>query len=275
MSQTIQQTESSRLIYGRPLTELATRPSRSADRTMKYMGYVAEYSPLHPACSKAGYVAQHRLEAEHYLLRFLSPKEVVHHEDLDRTNNHPANLWVFPSQAAHMRHHKRNCPRYDAGLAARVLPLAESARSSMQDAARELGVSVSTVRALVDVHGIQWKSAAVRDISEMSVREALSGRSTLEAALALGVNHQTLRNRFPHLLEKRAPPGFLESHKEEIRSLATHTRADDIAERLGVCGETVRVAIRRWARIKPGAWSGVSAFQQSRLGLGRPPRRKA
>lgn len=47
----------------------------------------------------------HRTVAEAVLGRTLRPGEVVHHEDQNKLNNHPANLIVFPSQSEHVRHH--------------------------------------------------------------------------------------------------------------------------------------------------------------------------
>ena len=43
-------------------------------------------------------------------------------------------------------------------------------------------------------------------LPEDRVRAALQGRSTAEAAALLGIHHQTLRNRYPHLLSKRRSP---------------------------------------------------------------------
>lgn len=53
---------------------------------------------------------EHRVVAERALGRPLLPGEVVHHEDLDIKNNRPSNLIVFPSQAAHAKHHKLDHP---------------------------------------------------------------------------------------------------------------------------------------------------------------------
>lgn len=261
--------------YGRPLTEVAPTPSRSAGRTLPYKGYLVEYAPDHPGPKYWGHVFQHRLVAEATLGRLLTRREVVHHEDRCKTNNDPANLWVFPDQAAHSRHHKRDsyCHRLD--LAERLLPLAQDPRCSRVQAGRELGVDQQTVKAICQTHGIRWVSAAVRQLAEPVVREALQGRTTQEAAEVLGVSHQTLRSRFGHLLLKRAAAGSLEPHREVIRGLATSTRADALGRRYGVNPETVKMAIRRWAQQEPGAWSSVVAYQRSRRGLGRPPRRKA
>lgn len=75
-----------------------------------------------------GKVHEHRVVAEQVLGRKLLRGEVVHHEDLDRTNNAPFNLIVFKSQAAHARHHKLNhlgrpcdCPCLRLGVMQDVL----------------------------------------------------------------------------------------------------------------------------------------------------------
>lgn len=48
---------------------------------------------------------EHRAVAERVLQRKLHPREVVHHDDLNKQNNDPSNLIVFVSQAQHARHH--------------------------------------------------------------------------------------------------------------------------------------------------------------------------
>jgi len=47
----------------------------------------------------------HRMIAEEYLKRELSPDEIVHHKDLNKKNNDPCNLAVFPNQSFHARCH--------------------------------------------------------------------------------------------------------------------------------------------------------------------------
>jgi len=48
----------------------------------------------------------HRLVAERVLGRPLTADEIVHHKDLNRHNNEPSNLVVFPNQSMHSKCHQ-------------------------------------------------------------------------------------------------------------------------------------------------------------------------
>ena len=77
-------------------------------------GYAYKRTPGHPNGTKHGnYVAVHRLVVEDKIGRLLLQNEVVDHIDGDITNNHPDNLRVFESNAAHLRETlKGKCPNW-------------------------------------------------------------------------------------------------------------------------------------------------------------------
>lgn len=58
-------------------------------------GYRCVLRPDHPRSMHTGYVYEHILVAEKYLGRNLNNNEVVHHLDLDRSNNRKENLLVL------------------------------------------------------------------------------------------------------------------------------------------------------------------------------------
>ena len=71
-------------------------------RVIDKSGYVLLSAPDHPNRDRHGYVREHRLVMEAQLGRYLSRLEVVDHIDGNTSNNDPANLRVFPSNAAHL-----------------------------------------------------------------------------------------------------------------------------------------------------------------------------
>lgn len=75
--------------------------------------YILLYMPKHPLANKSGYVQQHRYIMELTLGRYLLPSEVVHHIDLDKTNNDINNLLLFNSQGDHIRFHNYGYPEKD------------------------------------------------------------------------------------------------------------------------------------------------------------------
>lgn len=69
-------------------------------------GYVLIHNPTHHRAEKNGLVYEHVLVAEQKLGRLLKDLEVVHHEDENRKNNNPENLFVFATNSDHARFHK-------------------------------------------------------------------------------------------------------------------------------------------------------------------------
>ncbi len=80
-----------------------------------HCGYYWIYLPSHPFATKDGYIREHRLIAEQYLLTeefsieidgklYLSPDFEVHHKDLNKLNNDPLNLQIL-SKSDHQKLH--------------------------------------------------------------------------------------------------------------------------------------------------------------------------
>ena len=90
-------------------------PLWKSDKRLSSYGYVLVRSPNHPFRNGDGFVFEHRLVAEKYLLtdensieidgvRYLKPELEVHHKDKNRQNNDPDNLVVL-TKSEHMRLH--------------------------------------------------------------------------------------------------------------------------------------------------------------------------
>ncbi len=62
------------------------------------------YTPDHPFANRQGYVYQHRLVVEKHLGRYLTADEIIHHIDLDPTNNVLENLMVLSASEHGMLH---------------------------------------------------------------------------------------------------------------------------------------------------------------------------
>ena len=67
-------------------------PYKGEYTVLSTYGYIYDYLPSHPGCTKKGYVMQHRLVMEEYLGRYLDKDEIVHHIDEIRDNNFIENL---------------------------------------------------------------------------------------------------------------------------------------------------------------------------------------
>ena len=89
--------------------------SWKSDERISYYGYKLIRSLEHPFKNADGFVFEHRLVAEKYLLNqynkiiingkeYLSPDFHVHHIDFDRLNNSVDNLYVIP-KALHIKFH--------------------------------------------------------------------------------------------------------------------------------------------------------------------------
>jgi hypothetical protein len=210
-------------------------------------GYVRVYLPSHPYASRPqGEVLEHRLVMEKMVGRFLYSTEEVHHRDLGRANNHPDNLELHIDKRSHMAAHSKGA---DPAIVERVR-LAAADPSVRYSDLRPL--APATIRRICRDNGFEWVSADEVQLTEDQVREALEGRTTDEAAALLGCSHQTLRNRFPHLIRQRRRPGFLDHHKARVIQLAEKQGVQAAATEFSCPPATIYAALRRWEKSPPG-----------------------
>jgi hypothetical protein len=86
----------------RPRRKRRSGEMRQTTRVTRW-GYVERYHPRHPCANTSGFVPEHKLVMERKIGRQLTQKEVVHHIDGDRANNHPDNLILFSGQGEHLK----------------------------------------------------------------------------------------------------------------------------------------------------------------------------
>lgn len=80
-------------------------PNWNGGKRINSNGYVEIYYPNHPNANKRKTVYEHQLIAEKKIGRFLRKGEVVHHIDMDKSNNNPNNLIVMTNQEHVKLHH--------------------------------------------------------------------------------------------------------------------------------------------------------------------------
>jgi len=73
-------------------------------------GYTYTLSRNHPHHNNENYVKDHRLVAEKALGRYLFPEEVIHHINGITDDNRIENLYLFPSNSEHAKHHGYSNP---------------------------------------------------------------------------------------------------------------------------------------------------------------------
>lgn len=96
-------------------------PNWKSDEKISYYGYKLIRVLDHPFANCDGFIFEHRLVAEEYLLtedttvvidgkKYLSPNYVVHHKDGDRLNNDVSNLEIM-TLSEHQSLHNKEKPR--------------------------------------------------------------------------------------------------------------------------------------------------------------------
>lgn len=205
-----------------------------------HSGYLYERCPNHPQADLHGRVLQHRREMERHLGRFLKGHEVVHHLNGKKDDNRIENLELLESSREHMQAHSK---RRDQAVIEKVRQAAQNPKTPL----RSLGISPVLARAICRDNAIEWIPADETRLDAKDVQKALHGRKTADAAKILEVSVGTLYRNFPELLSKRKPPGFLDSHQEEICILAMTLNTDQIAKNFGTTRTTMNKAFERWS----------------------------
>jgi hypothetical protein len=205
-----------------------------------HAGYVYERCPKHPQADLHGRVLQHRREMERYLGRFLTAHEVVHHLNGKKDDNRIENLQLLGSSREHMQAHSK---RRNQAVIEQVRQAAKNPKATLVS----LGMSPALARAICRDNAIDWIPASETHLAPEDVKQALIGRKTADAAKFLGVSVGTLYRNFPDLLSKRKPPGFLDSHKEAICTLAMSQGTNQIARNFGTTRTTINQAFARWS----------------------------
>jgi len=176
--------------------------------------------------TKTGYVMEYA--ADHPSYRHTARKMAAQHR---LVMEGVLGRLLFPNEVVH---HKNRCRDDNSPENLQLLP-------SRSDHMRE--------------HVDEIRGRFLAELTEGQVRAALHGRTTLQAARLLGLNHQTLRNRFPHLLTKRRSPKT--PLPADIRALLARLAEDptvskrDAAKILGATPETVR----QWLILSGLTWT--------------------
>lgn len=76
-------------------------------------GYILRLRPNHPHARRSGYVLEHRLVIEESIGRYLTPDEIVHHVNRNKTDNRLENLQVM-SEAEHILLHHPSSASFSA-----------------------------------------------------------------------------------------------------------------------------------------------------------------
>ena len=192
-------------------------------------GYILEYHPLHPACSRKGMVLQHRLVMECHLGRFLTGQEVVHHLNGERDDNRIENLELLASQSVHgLLHQLPTAPMHNAEIVERVRVMAEDPTIKGPQIAEALGVALQTVHNICRRYRIKYVYNSFAHLTEEEIRATLLRHPRKVAYKKLGISVQSLWNRYPELMRSLPNQRKLKSYGQRdvvVRKLGRRGRA--------------------------------------------------
>jgi len=146
-------------------------------------------------------VLQHRLVMECFLGRFLSGIEAVHHLNGNKQDNRIENLELLESQSAHMiREHQKRSHLHNPSTVELVRKAASDPKSRISD----LPISHATVWRICKKYDIQWVAADEVRLDRAEALKVLQVNTRAESVKILGVNLQTLWNKFPEEMRMTA-----------------------------------------------------------------------
>lgn len=126
-------------------------------RIMDSYGYVMIKKHSHPYAQSSGYIKEHRLVMEVELGRYLTPDEIIHHINRDKSDNRPENLEVV-DMAEHRRIHNIEDKIYESKYDLELIRELYLEGYSTRKIAEIIGIGKSTVGYYIRKWGISRTS---------------------------------------------------------------------------------------------------------------------